>query len=226
MTDEVQRFLKEEAKRLADENRDLKQELQALRESVRALSSLYDISQNITPETDVMRLLDNILDASMSVLKASDGSLMLMDDITGELVFVVVRGAASGRLEGFRLPKGRGIAHSVATNRKPEIVLDPHRDPRFYADVDESLGFRTRSMVCVPVYLDDGRTLGIINVLNKTSDREFTEDDLDLMLVVAQLAATTIRRAERASERLEHQRRRLAMFKKTGPLGQTGPLNQ
>jgi GAF domain-containing protein len=50
----------------------------------------------------------------------------------------------------------------------------------------------------VPVYLDESRVMGVIEVLNKVSDREFTQDDLNLMLVVAQLAAVAIHRAERA----------------------------
>ena len=216
MPDESLRFLKEEAKRLADENRDQREELTALRESVRALSALYNMSQNITADTDVLSLLSRILDTSMAVLKASDGSLMLMDEETGELVFAVVRGEAVGRLEDFRLPKGQGIAGAVAASRKPEIILDPRRDARFYASVDEALGFRTRSMVCVPIYLDDGRVLGVIQILNKVSDREFTQADLDLILVVAQLAATAMRRAERAAEQLER-KRRAALFKKTAP---------
>jgi len=217
MPDENIRFLKEEAKRLTDENRDLREELTALRESVRALSSLYNVSQRITADTDVLGLLERILDTSMAVLKASDGSLMLMDEETGELVFAVVRGEAAGRLESFRLPKGQGIAGAVAASRKPEIILDPRRDPRFYSQVDEALGFRTRSMVCVPIYLDDGRVLGVINILNKVSDREFTQDDLDLIMVVAQLAATAMRRAERAAEQLER-KRRAALFKKAAPV--------
>jgi len=217
MPDENIRFFKEEAKRLTDDNRDLREELTALRESVRALSSLYNVSQRITADTDVLGLLERILDTSMAVLKASDGSLMLMDEESSELVFAVVRGDAAGRLEGFRLPKEQGIAGAVAASRKPEIILDPRRDPRFYSQVDEALGFRTRSMVCVPIYLDDGRVLGVINILNKVSDREFTQDDLDLIMVVAQLAATAMRRAERAAEQLER-KRRAALFKKTAPV--------
>jgi GAF domain-containing protein len=77
-------------------------------------------------------------------------------------------------------------------------VRDVRRDPRFYPEVDEVFGFKTRSMVCVPILLDDGRLLGIIEVLNKVSDGEFNQDDLDLILIVAQLAATAMRRAERA----------------------------
>jgi GAF domain-containing protein len=52
----------------------------------------------------------------------------------------------------------------------------------------------------VPVLLDDGRLLGLIQVLNQVTDREFDQDDLDLMLIVAQLAATAMRRAERVIE--------------------------
>jgi GAF domain-containing protein len=200
MPDEATRFLQEEAKRLADENRELREELRALRESVHALSTLYYLSQNITAETDVFKLLSDILDTSMSVLKASDGSLMLVDEGTGELVFAVVRGTAADSLQGYRVPPGQGIGGAVAASRKPEIVMDVRRDPRFYSLVDETIGFRTRSMVCVPLVLDNGRVLGVIQVLNKVSDREFTQDDLDLMLVVAQLAVTAMHRAERAGD--------------------------
>lgn len=200
MPDETTRFVQEEAKRLGDDNRDLRTELQALRESVRALSKLYYLSQNITPDTDVLRLLSHILDSAMQVLKASDGSLMLVDEQTNELVFAVVRGEAADRLVGYRLPPGQGIAGWVAANKQPQIVMDVRRDPRFFSTVDEAFHFRTRSMVCVPLCLDNGRVLGVIQVLNKVSDRPFTQDDLDLMLVVAQLAVTAMHRAERAGE--------------------------
>ncbi len=194
------KFLKEEATRLSAENDDLRQEVVALRQSVRALSSLFYVSQHITSKIDVLQLLSEILDTSLQVLKAEDGSIMLVDDESGALVFTVVRGAAADSLVGYRLPPHVGIAGWVADHRQPQVVRDVRRDPRFYPEVDEVFGFKTRSMVCVPVMLDDGRMLGIIEVLNKVSDREFNQDDLDLILIVAQLAATAMRRAERAIE--------------------------
>jgi GAF domain-containing protein len=204
------RFTKEEAARLAHENTDLRADLKALRQSVRALSSLYFVSQHITPEVDVLQLLAGILDTALAVLKASDGSLLLTDEETGELVFTVVRGSAADRLLGYRLPAGTGIAGWVAQHRVPQNVRNVRQDARFYPQVDEAFGFNTRSMVCVPVNLDDGRVLGVVSVLNKVSDREFTQEDLDLILVVAQLAATAMRRAERAIEGAERERRRIA----------------
>jgi GAF domain-containing protein len=194
------KYYKEEVRRLAEENDDLRREVVALRQSLRALSSLFYVSQHITPDVNVLELLSEILETSLQVLKASDGSLMLADEPTGSLVFTVVRGSARDTLAGYRLPPGVGIAGWVAQHHQPQVVRDVRHDPRFYPEVDEAFGFNTRSMVCVPVLLDDGRLLGVIEVLNKAGDREFDQDDLDLILIVAQLAATAMRRAERAIE--------------------------
>ncbi len=212
MASDSLRFLKDEAARLTQENHALRQELATLRQSARALLSLYHVSQGITPQVDVLKLLSDILDSALTGLHASDGSLMLMDEATGDLVFSVVRGDAAGRLEGYHLPKGMGIAGWVTEHRQPQVVRDVRHDPRFYAQVDEALGFKTHSMLCVPVYLDDGRLLGVIEVLNKVSDSEFSQDDLSWLLIVAQLAATAMRRAERAIEAVEREKRRAALF--------------
>jgi len=212
MVSDSLKFLKDEAARLTQENHDLRQELGGLRHSAHALSSLYYFSQQITPQVDVRQLLGHILDSALAGLNARDGSLMLADEETGDLVFTIVRGDAAGRLEGYHLPKGIGIAGWVAEHRQPQAVHDVRRDPRFYAQVDEAFGFNTRSMVCVPVDLDDGRLLGVIEVLNKVSDKEFTPDDMDLLLIVSQLAATAMRRAERAIEAAEREKRRAALL--------------
>ena len=75
---------KDEAARLTQENHDLRQELNGLRHSARALSALYYFSQQITPQVDVLQLLGNILDSALTGLSANDGSLMLLDEETGE----------------------------------------------------------------------------------------------------------------------------------------------
>jgi len=210
----AEKLLQEEIQRLTEENRRLQDELQTIRRSVQALSELYAISQDITPDTDVVKLLGNILDAALTVLKASDGSLLLLDEPSGDLVFTVVRGASASKLNGYRLPKGAGIAGWVAANHRPQIVQEVRRDSRFFSKVDESFGFQTHTLVSVPVQLDNGRVLGVIEALNKTSGHEFTQDDLELLLIVSQLAATAMRRAERAGEIIE---RRAALLHKPPP---------
>lgn len=208
---------REELKRLSEENRDLRESLHLVYESVRAIASLHYASQHITADTDLLALLGKILDASLAVLRASDGSLLLLDEPTGELVFAVVRGRLADALPGYRLPKGAGIAGWVVEHCEPQIITDVRGDTRFYSLVDESFGNTTRSMVCVPVCLDNGRTLGVIEILNKLSDREFSQDDLNLAMIVAQLAATAMRRAERVNEEVEVKERRVALLNAVKP---------
>jgi GAF domain-containing protein len=189
------RMLQLEVTRLKDENRELRSEQTVLHSSIRAMSALLDLMQGLTPKTDVLALLGDLLTSVLSVVAASDGSLMLVDDETKELVFAVVHGQAKDRLTGYRLSHGSGIAGWVASHRQPQIVQDVRRDARFSPLVDETFDFQTRSLVALPL-VDGDRVLGVIEALNKMSDRAFTQVDFDLLRVVAQLAATVLVRAE------------------------------
>jgi GAF domain-containing protein len=189
------RFLQSEVSRLRQENQELKDELTVLRSSVRGLSAIQDLIQRMTPKTDLLAVLDDLLGSALAVLGANDGSLLLKDDETDELVFAIVRGEARERLTGYRLPPGRGIAGWVVENREPTVVQDVRKDPRFYPQVDETFGFTTQTLACVP--LQDGeRVVGVIEAVNKLSNREFSAEDYHLLMVVAQLATVAIRRAE------------------------------
>jgi|SRR3990170_3392426 len=188
------RVLQLEVTRLKDENQDLRAELAVLHSSIRALSALQDLIQRLTPTTDVLDLLGDLLESVLAVVGASDGSLLLVDDDTKEMVFAVVHGQAKERLTGYRLPHGQGIAGWVASNRQPQIVQDVRHDPRFSPLVDETFDFQTRSLAAMPLF-DGERVLGVIEALNKI-DRPFTQVDHDLLRIVAQIAANVLVRAE------------------------------
>lgn len=193
------RSLQLEAARLRDENHALKDELASLRGAVRGLDGLHDVIQRIRPGVDILPLMDDLLASALDVVGASDGSLLLLDEETNELVFSVVRGQAHERLRGYRLPPGRGIAGWVAANRQAQVVQDVHTDPRFFPDVDETFGFETHTLACVPL-LDGNRVLGVIEALNKVTARGFLPQDHDLLLVVALLASVALRRAEATAD--------------------------
>lgn len=201
-TSDPARFLQLEMARLTDENRDLKDELQVLRSSVRALGTLQDIIQRITPTTDVLVLLDDLLASAVAVVGASDGSLLLLDEDTDELVFAVVHGEARERLSGYRLPPGKGIAGWVAANKRPLFLTNVRSDPRFYPKIDETFGFHTRSLAAVPL-IDGDRVLGALEAITKNYDREFTDVDHDLLMIVGHLASVALSRAEAYGEEAE-----------------------
>lgn len=192
---EAIRSLQTEVTRLRQENQDLRDEVALLRASVRAVRVLQELIETLSPEVDVIAWIDELLASALAAVGAEDGSLILLDEEKGELVFAVVHGEARDQLSGYRMPLGEGIAGWVAQNRLPEILRDPRNDQRFNPLVDEMLGFRTRSIAAVPLLAGD-RVLGVIEAINKGSDREFTLQDQDLMMVVAQLASMGISRAE------------------------------
>ena len=119
------RFLQQENTRLQEKNKALHTENLKLRRYMDALNDLYWATHQISSEKNLLELLDKILYNAMSVLGAEGGSLLLLDDETDELVFVVVHGDVGDKLNGYRMGSGVGIAGWVATHREPLIVNNP-----------------------------------------------------------------------------------------------------
>lgn len=188
-------FLQQENIRLLQENEHLQNEVVRMRLVLRNLGALQELSMSINARTNVLQLLDRILQAGMESIGAEDGSLLLHDGDTQELVFVVVRGGVRERLTGHRIPVGEGIAGYVALNRQSIIVANAQLDQRFSPRVDQAFNFKTRSVLAVPI-MHDNEIKGVIQLLNKSSRQEFNDTDMMLLNIVAQLAAAAIARAE------------------------------
>lgn len=191
------RALQHENARLKETNRTLRDELIRLRHAIRALKELQDSLQTISPDSDVLALLNRILSRALTAVDSENGSLLLLDEETEELVFVVVHGPYRGVLTGHRLEPGTGIVGWVVANRRPELIPDARQEPRFAASVDQLTGLRTTALICVPLMYGD-RVWGAIEVVNTRSGEAFTEEDLDVMMLVARLAAEALSRAEEA----------------------------
>ena len=185
------RFLQQENTRLKDESRLLADEVRALRRYIRALQRLQETVQRFTPEQEILALLDETLECAMALLDATDGSLSLIDEDTDELVFVLVYGAIHETLPGYHFDRRLGIAGWVAERAEPIFVHDVRADSRFLPEVDERFDFVTHSLVAVPLAAR-GKVLGVIEVVNKRSREDFTEDDASLLSVLATLAASAL----------------------------------
>jgi len=171
--------LQNEINRLRAENDSLRNELYNLRSFVQALQSLADAERKYHTDTDLLRLLSEIVQLTLDLLSAPDGSLMLLDTDTGELEFVIVHGSAR-ELIGKRLRPREGIAGWVAAAGRSCVVRDVRTDPRFSARMDEETSFRTQSIAAAPL-TGNGKVLGVVEVLNQPGDEPF--DDLDQALL-------------------------------------------
>ncbi|MBN1581083.1 MAG: GAF domain-containing protein, partial [Anaerolineae bacterium] len=183
------RFLQDENQRLQDSNEELREENTTLRECLKSVRGLQQVIANLNTREQLQPLLDRILYEALRVVDAADGSLVLVDHETEELVFVLVRGALKEKLQGHRMSLDTGIAGWVATHREPVISNETDQDDRFSATIDRTFQFRTQSLACVPL-ISRGLVLGVIEVINKFSGHPFDSRDMDMLMTLAPIAAT------------------------------------
>jgi sigma-B regulation protein RsbU (phosphoserine phosphatase) len=189
---EQTRYLKNEVTRLKEENKALKEEVLSLRQYIDSLNALTEAVDEIEKGTEIMPVLDRILYNALMVINAEAGSLMVVDDDTQELVFVIAHGKVPReQLMGLRIPQGKGIAGWVAVHRKPAIVNNTSGDNRFYSDVDTGSGFHTDSILAVPI-IGNGQVMGVVEVLNKRGGALFNQTDQMLMTLLCHFAGEVL----------------------------------
>ncbi|MDH3842940.1 MAG: GAF domain-containing protein, partial [Myxococcales bacterium] len=152
------------------------------------LRALQDISAALGSTLDLGELLEMILDRISEVMEADRSALYLLDEDTNELWSKVIQGED---LLEIRLKPGEGLAGAVAKTGKPLNIKDAYQDVRFDAEWDRRTGYRTRSTLCVPMKNQHGRTIGVVQVLNKQHGH-FTVADEALLAALASHAAVSI----------------------------------
>jgi energy-coupling factor transporter ATP-binding protein EcfA2 len=110
------------------------------------------------------------------LLGADRASLFLVDAARGELWSKVARDAGGKPFE-IRVPLTRGIVGAVVASGRPASVPDAYADPRFDRSADEASGYRTRSILCVPLLDQQGRVFGAAQLLNKAGGAPFDAAD-------------------------------------------------
>lgn len=190
------RHLQQENIRLRNDINALQGYVDRLQRSLSAMVSLHESANAITNETNVFHLIHEILVFALNAVEAGNGSLLLLDDETGELVYVDVVGAAREKLLNRRMEKGLGLAGWVVKNRQSRMVEDARRDPYFSITVDNYTGVETQSLLCTPL-LDSQRPLGAIEAVSARTDRPFIQIDKEVISVVGNLASNAIIAAEK-----------------------------
>jgi signal transduction histidine kinase/transcriptional regulator with GAF, ATPase, and Fis domain len=165
----------------------------------RQLATLNRIGRTITSSLDPQRVPSLIIEQICDLLGVEEGSLLLVDDATGDLVFTYTTGPFGSRLLGQRLPSGVGLAGYVATNGISVIVNDVQNDKRFYAATDRSTGFTTRAILAAPLR-GVGGVQGVIEVMNKYDGGPFTDEDQRLVEAVADQAVIALENAQRFAQ--------------------------
>ncbi|MFA5074455.1 MAG: GAF domain-containing SpoIIE family protein phosphatase [Nitrospirota bacterium] len=181
-------------------------EISRLEHKINRLSKLIEVNQIISSSLNLDDILENVMAISKQVMNADASSLMLLDEKTQELVYEVALGSVGQKLkQEFRLALGQGIAGSVAQDGKPLLLEDAYTHPHFYRGHDEATGYRTKSMITVPLKTAD-RVIGVAQVINRLDNKPFDSDDLELFIALSRLAAIAIDNAMMHKVLMEKQR--------------------
>ena len=165
-----------------------------LRRRIRELTALTEASMAINSVMNTDRLLEEILELSREVMTAEASSLLVLESETGKLQFVVARGTAGPALKSTTVDLGQGIAGWVAQTGEPLLIADAYQDARFDPSYDQRTGFRTRSILTVPIVIK-GEIAGVVQVINKVSAQAFDERDLRLFQSFASMASIALENA-------------------------------
>ncbi|HXV83208.1 MAG TPA: GAF domain-containing SpoIIE family protein phosphatase [Candidatus Binatia bacterium] len=144
----------------------------------RNLNALLKVSKALATEIRLDTLLHVIVEEAAEVLDADRATLFLYDESRNELWSKTTQ-----RLEikEIRVPLGVGIAGTVAKTRTPINIRDTYADARFNPNFDKETGYRTRSILCMPLIGNADRLIGVIQVLNKKDQDVFNEADESLL---------------------------------------------
>jgi signal transduction histidine kinase len=182
-------------------------DLSLTKERLGQLTLFYQVAQSMASTLDQSKVLEDTLQLATAVLDASASVLMMVDETTEELVFEYAYGEMGKILRQQRTPLNEGIAGWVATHGVPALINDVSNDPRFSPVVDTRTGFLTQSVVCAPIQIR-GRTIGVLEALNKRSVAGFDSEDMNLIVTTANQAAIAIENA-RLYESLRDERDRI-----------------
>ena len=161
----------------------------ALAREERIARALREVGNALGTTLELDDLLELILGRLTDLLEADRSTLYLLDEASGDLVSRIVVGQ---HVRSIRLKVGHGIAGTVAKTGKPIRNRDAYNDPRFEPEWDLLTGFKTTTMLAAPLKNHLGRTIGVIQVLNKKTAQEFTFEDESILSALSMQAAVAI----------------------------------
>lgn len=145
--------------------------------------------------TDLDALLHTMAEATADLLAADRATIFVVDRERNELWSRVALGAGE-----IRFPVGRGIAGAVAQTGETINIPDAYADTRFNPEPDRLSGYHTKSLLTFPMKGNEGRVIGVFQVVNKRGGGPFTRVDEELLASLGASAAVAVENAQLIAE--------------------------
>ena len=157
------------------------------------LIALVKIGQAVAAEKNIDVLIKTIAEETKAALNADRCTVYLYDKENNELYSKVATGLDDSK--ELRIPADKGIAGHVVQTGETINIKDAYKDKRFNPEVDKKTGYRTKTILCMPIKNFNQEIIGVFQVLNKF-DETFTIDDEDLLVAIAPSAGISLENAQ------------------------------
>jgi len=178
------------------------------------LSALVTIGQAVAADKNIDSLLKTIAEETKIAIQADRCTVFLYDKDKNELWSKVALGLGSKEI---RFPADKGLAGHVATTGETINIKDAYEDDRFNKEIDLQTGYRTKSILCMPIKNQKQEIVGAFQVLNKLNGC-FTKEDEDILVAIGSSAGISLENAKLFEEQkilLEEQKVVFDSFIKT-----------
>jgi signal transduction histidine kinase len=161
----------------------------------RELDAILRFGTLINSSLHIEDVLEHAMKWAQEFMDAEASSVYELDRPKNELFIRLARGDKKDSVRGIRLKVGEGIAGWVAQTARAVVSQDVTKDKRFSTKYDDKTGFKTRSVICVPLISKD-EPIGVLQVINKKDGKPFSNSDFKLLTGMAQQVAIAMENAK------------------------------
>ncbi len=159
------------------------------------LHDILEASAIINSKLELNHVLEQVIIHATKLTNSVAASIILICDSSDDLVIRYATGPASDVISNIRFPAAKGIAGYCISTGKIIVVFDAKKNPHHFADIDKLTGFKTESVLCVPLCLR-GKTIGCVELLNKSDGTSFNDDDIAIATIMSNFAAVSVSNAK------------------------------
>ncbi len=160
----------------------------------RGVSALLEATNTLGKSLDLEATLQVVMEQARRLMHADRSTFFLFKKETNELWTKIAKADGKTMME-FKIPANRGIVGFVASTGQVLNITDAYTDPRFDPSFDQKTGYRTRSILCMPVYNSKGELIGVTQLINKEQG-SFTNSDEEFLRAFNAQAAIALQNAQ------------------------------
>jgi len=165
---------------------------------IQQMERLIEVGRTLSSVLELDPLLQMIIDTAADLTDSQEASILLYDELAGDLTFVAAPWFKRNQMQEVRVPIRGSIAGEVFTYGKSVMVRDAVEDGRVFRAVDAHTGFETHSLLSVPM-MAKGACSGVLTAVNKRGE-QFTPEDEYILEILASQAAVAIQNARYLKE--------------------------